>query len=539
MRTIAVLLVLTLARWASAEEYLKTPFATVAVAGIDRLQDDLNQLKELTGNHRPASQFLELQSKLGKLPGVDRARTIGGLLFLDQDKLQLPGIVVLLPAKNGTRLINDLKQKFPVIQTISPGKWRINLPNMVLFVEQKEDYLAISPKRPLLALVTGEHLERMVKETQNHDLFAAINFAGMSNSLRERILQGVNTDLDREAERKSEESDRDFLLRSHLIELVRQTVTDVVRETSDLSLKINFDRQIQAEIDWNAVADSKLALVLTGLNVTDSAFRKSEAELPLEVQLGLRIPEPVQSLLLEVYQAAKDQIKQEVGPHLAAADRGPIAGAFDSIERTIQAGVLNGVVAVHETSDGHMVLAGGIKVVDEELLQTSLATVLPYTRESEDIAEVELNAASIEGQSIHRLRGKTQRKEDRRIYGENASLFVGTGPSSFWLAAGGASTPDFFSHSFDNRSHASPTLATVSFSFDPWLQLAERNQQDLKKVARVRKAIPDGTQDHLLIEIKSTPTGLQGTLLAEEGYFKLLGESLRKNESEDSERKQE
>lgn len=509
---------------AADKYFMERPFGVFALAGFDRLEEDLEQLGTSSGNQHLLQQFRSLQQKLGRLPGVDRQRAVGGLFVLPREQLAVPSIILLVPVSNGEQFIADIKQKFRIVQTISKGKWRVNVPNFVLYVNLEGDYLAISQDRRSLALVNSGVIELINEQSKQSDLFAEIDLTFLSQPLRDRITEGIEIDLEQERIRKPDENDEAFALRSQLLELIHGTVQQFVAETKTIKANLEIKKSLELNVTLTPIAGTSFANQLALIGSQGRLSKTpSPVDLPLDLQISLNVPASVKSFMLNFFEAVQTHLRKEIGPKIAEADRGPVSGAFDAIEQTIDKGLLVGSFSFRETQPEEMTLLAGLSIRGENLLKRSLETILPYARESEEIAEVEMNAIQTKTSTLHRLLGKDQRPEDRRLYGPDASLYVGTGGEIFWLCLSATGTQTLFEDPQQHVRNEPDNLLRGEFSLDPWLRLAEKHKQDVEKIKRFRRAFPDEKYDRLEFQLSSTGAGLSARISAEEGYFRLLG----------------
>ncbi len=517
--------------------YLDHPLAVMAVAGLERVESDLVHLGDVSGNRKPAQQFQELQKKLGQFPGIDRERAIGGMVVMHRENLELPTFVVMLPVTNGEQFVTAFKKKLPVVQTIKKGSWKINIPNLPLYANLQNKYLLIAQRRNLHQHVTSQILSSLEEKTREDDVSVTLFQSGISEPLRNRIIQGFHTELNKEIDQKPKEDDVEYALRKELIELIRLSGTHLFTKMEELSATLRIESEIHLNAELKVEQGSDLSDVLATLPLTQKNVIGDSDERPLKIQFSLHTPRPFQKFALSLLNQIREHVRRDVSPHLAEADRMPVTGAFEAIRQSIDNGTLDGLIEFQEIDNTRMVLIGGVRIQGDNLMATSLETILPYARDSEDIAEVEMSIVNEDHLKLHRLKGKNQREEDQRLYGESPSLFVGTGVNSLWLSAGAAETPELISELIRNQSGASESILKVDFTLDPWLRLGEKHQQDIKKVKRFRQAFPNDQNDQIHFEIKSSASGLKATLHAESGYVKLFGLAMEKPEGEKKTRK--
>src|SRR5690606_21415409 len=87
--------------------------------------------------------------------------------------------------------------------------------------------------------------------------------------------------------------------------------------------------------------------------------------------------------------------------------------------------------------EGSFVLLGGTAVADSDKLAVGFERLLPFAVDSSDIRAVEMNVARAGEIAIHRLCPQKLRKRDRRLYGENAAIYLAAGRGALWVAVGG------------------------------------------------------------------------------------------------------
>lgn len=539
--TLAVLLCWTTASeqvYADDSEYMGRPIAVVAAAGLERLEEDVVRLATVSEHENLHNIYQKLKSNINKLPGVDKTRPFGAALVLRREMLDSPAGIAFLPVTNGASLVKALQQKIPLIQDVSEGRWEVKLPKLHLHVYLQGDYLLVSQSKEVLAHITEEFLVEVQMRTKSNDLYARLDFLGLSEPVRTSIVRKINDDLKKERIRKPEESDDEYRLRGQLIDLMKSTISHIVHDSQTLTAGIQIESEVTVDLQWEANPDSVLASQLNRLDLEQSnASLQTTGDAPFQAQLGVKIPEGLQTFLLEAFTLARKQIKEEIGPQLAEMDRGPLKGAFDALDKTVQRGDLIATISFEESEQNNMILVAGVNIMESDLVKDFLETILPYARDSEDVKEVELNFHQSEVLSLHRLQGRNQREEDRRLYGDSASLFVGVSPGTFWIAHGGKQTVNLLKERVQRKgsSNAGQILA-VEFSLDPWLNLAEKHQQDLKKIKMVRQAIPNAVDDRITFELKAIPDGLSARLNLQAGYFKLFGIALKEDQKKNIQR---
>lgn len=505
-------------------KYMDQPFAVIAVPGFGQVKTKLEQFGKLSGNMQLSERFSAIENTLGKVDGIDRKRAMGGVLVLERANLTLPAVVVLLPVTNGTKVIADLRKKYPVFQTISKGKWRVNIPGLVLYVSLQNDYLAITQSRPTLAVVTDELLRKMSESTANSDMTTTLNFDGMSDPLRDRILNGFDIDLNKAIQRRSEDTDETLQRRTQIVELIRSTLKQLVNDTQTLTAGLKLDSEVHLHLDFQARADSEFEKLTSSLMLNKRQSSVSpQKELPLHLEFGFRLPEEAQRIAQVILTAAGDNFLKELEPKLSQAESTSVSTAMDQLRESLLHEELEGFVSVYEAEEQRMTILGSMAVSDEQKLSAAMETVLPHVQKSDSISEIEMDIKGSQPIRLHRLKKNDQLKQSNTIYGPDASLYVGTSLKVIWGGIGGSQTPQLLSKLQQAKSAGSQTVLSLNLSLDRWLKLAEKNDMSTARVQRFRQAIPDGQHDQLQFDLKATENGLQATIRAQQDYLKLFG----------------
>ena len=71
------------------------------------------------------------------------------------------------------------------------------------------------------------------------------------------------------------------------------------------------------------------------------------------------------------------------------------------------------------------VLIGGVHLVGGETFGTGLREVFTHLKTSDPAPQIELDVDRHQGVVFHRLGGDAVREQDRRIYGDDSSVYLG------------------------------------------------------------------------------------------------------------------
>lgn len=509
--------------------FMEAPIAFAAIAGVERFEEDLNRLSEISQNPTLSGTYLLLKTQLIQFPGIDTSRPIGAAIWLQRETMKDPALVGIVPVSDGQSLMKALQRKFTAIKELDEHRWEVQTRKRKLHFHLVHDSLLVSNDSQVFNLFTRQLLNQINEQLGKDDVAAQLSLAGLSDVNRQAIMRHLQNELEKESQRQPSESEEEFEFRSQLMRFIGTACQQVIVDSQTISAGLDIESNVDVHFEWRAKPTSELSDKFARLPVHQPqvAIALSTSS-PFQADFAIGLPDEMKVVLLQGFKLARHQIRKEIGPKLAAADRGPVSEVFNAISETVRRGEVNGLVTFAETDNQQMILVAGLRVVRSDLVQQFLKTVLPYAQDTDDIKSVDVGFYESESLSLHRLQGRKQRAEDRHLYGESAALYVGTSLDAFWIANGGDGTPavvkSLMQTNSKTRDHA---LVRAKFSLDPWLKVAEKNQQDLGKIRFVRRAFEEAADDEINFELKAGPDKLTAQLLLEEGYLKLFGIALK------------
>ena len=504
--------------------WMTDPVLTFALAGIDRFEQDITTVSQLSGNDRLINRWQSVVNGLDPNGHLNRTTAIGGMFFLSENSDTTPMIVLVAQIEQGDSVMESLRDRFSGFEELDSGTWVMRTPAQNIFFEINDHKLILASHREGLKRIHQDFILEIEALTKRDDLYLEISKDGIPQRKLAAVWEQFNNDLDKELSRELKESNEEARLRIELIELIRICARHIFFSTESISVQLDVDSAIRMSLDCNVASDTELSTALRTLPITRERFiATSQANRPLELRVGLNLPGPVRRFAVSFFQHVRKELRREVGAKLSVADRGPASAAFESVEQTIRSGEIDGQIAFEDVDDSRMVLLGGLHVKDSDLLAVSIETILPYARETEDIAEVEMNVLTTDSLRLHRLRGRREREHDRKLYGPRASLYLGTGAEMLWLAAGGNESIDVIKRSQTAHRDRSESIAEVRFAFHPWIRFAEHHEDNPQRIQRLRRAFPDSENDEILFKLRSDGEGLHGQLTGETGVLSLLG----------------
>ncbi len=527
------------------------PFAVIAVASLNRMLEDADALAEAVGQPNYAKFLRGFLSGMNDLRGFDRDRPLGSLMYFQPDDPDEVMPTFFFPTTDIEELLKTVRfgDSLRLKRDMTTGELTLQTEDDKLPVLIEHGYAFLSKERSVLdsEQTTLDPTALLGDSLDSYDLFVMLRRAGISQSLFDQAQRDIQADADEDLLRKPDESDVDFELRCDISRHVFGLVSSAVDEWQATSAGLNFaadtghlNLDVEVEVEqageWNQL--------LSELEGQGTRFQRIIDEpAPLTVATSFALPSGAQ----EVIQRLLTSIRESVEGELHQVDdpvREAVFGLIDAVEQTVGNGSVDVYGQLVAQADNQFVLTGGIAIDSADAVADGLQQVLPFVVEAKEIREVELNVATAHGIAIHQLRPTKVRHRDRRLYGEDAAIYLAAGRGVFWIAVGdeqaipalesaiervSESTEEAVieqqSSEFTSTDGSTQPLLSVVINLSQWTGFVE--SQEGRKTAKLaslaREAFSDSTGDTARLVVHTTPTGLKVRVDFAEGYTRLLG----------------
>ncbi|MCA9112738.1 MAG: hypothetical protein KDA52_22490, partial [Planctomycetaceae bacterium] len=336
-------------------------------------------------------------------------------------------------------------------------------------------------------------------------------------------------------------------LRCNVSNYVFGLIAASVREWQSTSAGLNFvaeTGELSLNVESTVDPTGELSRLLSSITSRVTHFEQIISQpSPLTVATSFTLPEEARDLTQQILSTVRNSVEMELDQSDDEV-RNAVFGLIDSVEKTVLEGHIDLFGQLLSQGEDRVVLTGGIRIADADNFATCLRQVLPFAVEAKEIREVQLNVASADGVEIHRLIPEKVRHRDRRLYGEQAAIYLAAGRGAFWLAVGEEQAIPALSAAMarvDERTTPQDILAStreqaaaggnarpllsVTIHLSRWTQFLESHKG--KKASRVAslmgEAFPDSTGDTARLAVHTTPSGLRVQVDFAEGYSRLLG----------------
>ncbi len=536
------------------------PFAVVAIAGVDRFLEDVDALFDGVEQPSYAVFVRGFLSGLNDLRGIDRDRPAGLTAVIRSTASTAPHPVVFLP-------VTDVKE---LLKTAQLGKaLRLETDETtgryLLHTDKDEFPVSIKQGYAFINLTTGnEGQERAVIDPvplvgellRTRDLIVLLRRPGVPQEFFEEAVRNLQESAENEEKRQSEEAAADYEIRRKITAHAYDLAHAAVAEWQSAAAGLTFAGDpLRVKLEANIVfaRDGEIARLVAGMAAPETQFAAViERESPLTMASVLTVVPGARAVLEAFLDAARKEIEHE----LREADRplqAAVTGMIQAVEKTLAAGRTDGFVQLVEADGGRFALVGAVAMRDADRVAAGVQRILPYAAESGDIQEVSMNVAAFDGVAVHRMRPARLRRQDRRLYGENAVLYVAAGKGALWVAVGGEGTLSSLQSAIQltdaprnrtviarppSRNETSDALTPapdsnrpllqVTLHALPWIDLAQtdRDGKSSGVITLARTAFDRPGIGQARIEIRAAGEGISLTAEFDEGYVRLLGLAL-------------
>ncbi len=536
------------------------PFAVVAIAGVDRLLEDVDAL--FAGVEQPSyALFVRgFLTGLNDLRGIDRDRPLGMMAFLGPPDLEEPRPVLFVP-------VTDVEELLKTARLGDSLHLEVDEMTGQFLLHKDEDQFPVNiwHRYALIDVAGGDKPQTLGPVDpmplvgdllQTRDLVVLLRRPGVPRELFDEAAQDLRESAENEEKRQPGESVTDYEIRRKITDGLYGLAHAAVEEWQSAAAGLTFsDAPLRVKLEATVAfeRDGLIAHLVAATAAPETQFAAViERESPFTMASALTVLPGAR----EVLEAFLDAARREIEHELQEADRplqAAVTGTIQAVEKTLAAGRADAFVQLREADGGRFSLIGAVAIRDADRVAEAVQQILPYAAESNDIREVSMNVAAFDGVAVHRMRPVRLRRQDRRLYGDHAVMYVAAGKGALWVAVGGEGTlPSLQSAiqltdpprnrtviarpppSSENADPLSPVpdsnrpLLQVTLHALPWIDLAQtdRKGKPTGLITLARTAFQRPGNDEARIEIRAAGDGISLTAEFDEGYVRLLGYAL-------------
>ncbi|RMG33281.1 MAG: hypothetical protein D6725_16010 [Planctomycetota bacterium] len=533
------------------------PVIVLAVPSVDTILARIRGAAELGGHPELKDLLADRLKSWNDLRGIDRGQPLGAMFRLAAPNGGTPGAIAFVPIVDQRSFIDtviaisgrsvDEERKGPgttagkkesseapsqsradVVLTGRGRPWHVLFQRSYAFLTQDESQLGELPDPAAIVKPLAER----------YDVGAKLDIQAIPVGFRETFLATAKANAQPGLQRRDNESEPEYEVRRAGVESTLATLEQFVREGNELRLGFRLlpdAGTMFAEFEMTAVADSALRKMLRGVATADSPFAgMNRLAAPLSVDVAWRMNESTRKVLSKAAEQAEQRLKAALAGNDAAAKTAgqarfeAIRPLLVALQKTIQRGDINAFAELEGEKSGAATFVAAVELVGADNAKNALAELLKLAGEGDDVKELELNVGSRRAVTIHRIKGTRMRKQDERLYGADASAYVGIGEGALWLAVGGERALPQLYDAIDRfvegrgRKVKDYLPLRLVVRAKKWLPLTEEPKDDRGR--RIREALANAAPGEDEIELQAAPTeeGLRFRLSAGRAFVTLL-----------------
>lgn len=519
----------------------RQPVAVVCAAGVDRILDDIDYVFDSVGQTERAATIRGFVLNLNDLKGIDRTKPLGALLYLPEGGQGQPDVVGFVPV---TR-IGDLQVTLRISNQTSlepgsdEGNYELRTPDNTIPVRLEGGYAFFAKERRLLEGPLPDVAALTAPLAGKYDVAVSLSRDGVPAAAVDQVLAALHQGTDKELDRKPNEGKAEFQLRTRLVRAVVEVAELVLADGRALTLGANLSsesRTAEVEALLTVAPRGRLAGMLQGSAASQSMFAAQFAEpQPLTISSAWTLSPDGGRIVTQVLELARREVGKQLKEDLESKTEHPVRRLLDALDATAHEGQVDSFLQLVGEPPAKFVLVGGAKVAQAEVIAKALEDILPHVRQSRDVKDLQMNAATLGGVKLHRIVGTTLRKQDRQLYGDDAAFYIGAGNGAIWIAVGGSDTTRVLEDVLTRTaspggpppSQPIPALQ-ADLRLTSWLGMvgSEASEQARQFAAAARRAFSNPDADALRMQVIPGGEGLRLAVHLDEGYIRLLGLTL-------------
>lgn len=548
---IPALLVCSLGKVQSAENAVVAepadgmkPVVMVSFAGYDALLEAADVIGKLSDS--PLSPMLNgvIQAQLGEdaLAAIDTKRPWGAIVQTDGSSFPA---VAFLPVKNLKKLLESLESRIGKAKETGEGTYELETKNgQTIYLADKAGWAFVSSSADHLARAPKDPVKVLGELPKSYTVAVRAVVKNVPPLARQMMLLPLQMGIQQGAERKPDESDEQYALRTKLTKQAMQQFTDMLNDLDTLQVGVQVNsKSSTAHLDYQVTATpgtktARQMADMKGLKSSFSGFYQPSAAVAFD--FASKVAESDSAQLKSSLQAARaGALKELEKQDLSEADlkrvRKWVGDLMDVLEKTLQSGRMN-AGATLALDAKQLTFTAGAYLAETAKLDTLVREVVAEgSKEKPQLAEAfKFDAESHAGVKFHVFSLPTaalDKAADRLtpLVGETFTVVLGIGPESAYLSAGRDAAKTLKSLIDGSKAAGEKAVPPMRLSIAAGAiaravesaAQQERPREIAGKVAKVLASTP--SQDHITVTSTAVPNGGKVRIELQQGVLKLLG----------------
>jgi hypothetical protein len=550
MKTIVSILVsaaLALGMGLSPSQAAETkPIAALTVASYNDLVGDVNFVGSLVDRPEMGTGlegFLAIVTQGKGLAGIDKTRNWGLIVQASNEKdVTAYGFLPVTDFKEALGLlklyfkVSAAGDAFKLTPKDDKGEGG--------YVKQQGDWALFAQKAEVLAQGDANPTALLGNLKKEYIVAGRVFLANVPQELREKILNQVKANFQKDSAQHGDESSEAFASRKKLIGQMETYVPRVLGELDQVIFGWGLNRTTEkAFVDVSVIAKpgtttaEEMGLAATATTMF-SGFRDPAAA--LNVAWAGTMPAPKQEIAGSVVEIARGNILAEIAKKTDQSESARTAGkavangAADLLQKIVKSGRVDGVASVQVGPDAATGLLAGY-IADGALLDKILHTAAKaLLDEHPELSQfIALDAEKSGSINIHKISiplpaGSDDNQKLIKMVGEKLDIIIGVGKEDAYLAAGRDAMARL-KKAVDASAQAGskavlPLEASVGAQSVATFVAAVGKPDEQPKAALAESELKKTPgKDHVLLTVRPITNGVRVRLEIEQGLLRLVG----------------
>lgn len=541
---------------AADEEPPPVPFAVVNAGSVERVLSEVQYVFDVAERPELMEMINGVLQTIKNLEGVDRTKPFGALFFLDAGLPPTPFPVMYIPVVDEQKLIDTL--------TFGDNRWKKSGTDPTRFdqIGNPKMHLKFAHGYAFICRngdwVLDEELPEPVAFnevlTSRYDVSASLRIGSVPKGIRQVFVGFLRANSEAELQQRDDEPLAAYRMRRanglQTLGFIEQLLTEGDQVTLGLDASMEA-RSAVLELNIEAQPNSEFADYLTDVSGTRSLFYSlSDDSQPLTISGTWKLNERDKKAYREYLAVAREEGIREIEENEPTIPIVAVRNLIDAVDATLIDGQIDITFQFIAPEPDRFVILAVAKIVGARTAGAALTQLLGAVKELPDNdATIDLNVASHQGISFHRVEGNNASPSDERMFGGKPGMYIGASDQAMWLAIGRDPMPEL-KQAIDlvreSAARATPPAGgsplRVTARLNRWMQLQPNDRggrgPDVgRQLAEQAFAFDD--DDALRMDLRPTEHGVRMRLSFDEGFLRFLGMAVGRGYDDNQRRQKE
>ena len=504
------------------------PVAVISLASVEETLADIGYLTSVTGMEDAGKMVRLFGAALTS--GMDKKRPAGA--FVVPLAGEFP-TVAFIPVTDLKQLLNIHKEYVGEPSDEGDGVLKVGHAR-TLCIKEQNGWAFIAESKDHLVDLPADPAALLGDLPKKYNVAAKILIQNIPQEFRQMAIDEIKFGLERGLDSPAiDRGDRDSIeqaARGSLTQLQRY-----LNEAEEISIGWAIDAQARRTfLDVNIIGREGTALARELSQQVNSPSAFSGLKLPeasVTFNVAAKMSETDIAQARGMIAGIRTQLSKRIDddPNLPGEKRGIakdlLGQLFDHIDKSWAEGNLDGGAALVLEAESINLVAGAATADGKELEQL-LKKIADLAKNEPNIPEVQFNVGQHGGVALHKLSAPipAHETEARNFLGEKLDVVIGTGPKSFYLAAG-KNGESLLKNALDRSVAAADKTVPpmqIEVAVLPLLKFFASVDEN-PELPGLIAALEQTGNDRIIITSQAIPRGSNLRIEVQEGLLRLIG----------------